>query len=304
VAESGAAAGEPPEREGAGAVPTSSGGTGGQPSPGEAPSGGDQNGGADKPPSGGAPGGTDPLGHARVLLMNVTPRAIFMYGVEPASIEFEVAGFAGTLDLSVEVVSQRTREVVRRLPVEDVQANVPATVSWNGRTEDGGAKAGVYRFQVHGKAEKLDSNSAEGVRTVGFHKYKFPVRGPHQYGDGIGAGRGHRGQDLFAHCGTPLEAVRAGKVQFKGFQVSGAGNYVVIDGKRTGKDFVYMHLAQGAEVQEGQRVRTGQRIGEVGETGNASGCHLHFELWSAPGWYEGGDFLSPTSALKRWDKYS
>jgi murein DD-endopeptidase MepM/ murein hydrolase activator NlpD len=51
-------------------------------------------------------------------------------------------------------------------------------------------------------------------------------------------------------------------------------------------------------------VRTGQRIGEVGETGNASGCHLHFEIWSAPGWYEGGNFLNPTKKLKRWDKWS
>jgi murein DD-endopeptidase MepM/ murein hydrolase activator NlpD len=78
----------------------------------------------------------------------------------------------------------------------------------------------------------------------------------------------------------------------------------VIDGKRTGKDFVYMHLRERAEVEQGDRVRTGQRIGEVGETGNATGCHLHFELWSAPGWYEGGRFLNPTPVLRRWDRYS
>ena len=32
-------------------------------------------------------------------------------------------------------------------------------------------------------------------------------------------------------------------------------------------------------------------IGEVGDTGDAQGCHLHFEEWSAPGWYEGGHYL-------------
>ena len=41
-------------------------------------------------------------------------------------------------------------------------------------------------------------------------------------------------------------------------------------------------------VRTGQRVFTGQALGEVGDTGRASGCHLHFELWSAPGWYQGG----------------
>jgi murein DD-endopeptidase MepM/ murein hydrolase activator NlpD len=244
------------------------------------------------------------LGHVRLVRTAVAPGAIFKYGAEPASFEFEVSGFSGTVDLTVEVVSQRTREVVRRLPAEDVEANVPASVQWSGGAEKGSAKAGVYRFQVHAKESKVDSDAAEGRRMVGFFTYKFPVAGQHTYGDGIGAGRGHRGQDVFADCGTPLEAARAGRVQYTGFQAAGAGHYVVIDGKRTGKDFVYMHLRERAEVADGQRVRTGQRIGEVGQTGNATGCHLHFELWSAPGWYEGGRFLNPAPALKRWDRYS
>jgi murein DD-endopeptidase MepM/ murein hydrolase activator NlpD len=42
----------------------------------------------------------------------------------------------------------------------------------------------------------------------------------------------------------------------------------------------------------------------VGESGNASGCHLHYEMWSPPGWYEGGTFMDPAPYLKAWDKYS
>jgi murein DD-endopeptidase MepM/ murein hydrolase activator NlpD len=62
-----------------------------------------------------------------------------------------------------------------------------------------------------------------------------------------------------------------------------------------------MHLAAPSPVERGERVRTGQRIGAVGDTGNASGCHLHFELWSAPGWYEGGSPFDPLPSLKAWD---
>ena len=48
-------------------------------------------------------------------------------------------------------------------------------------------------------------------------------------------------------------------------------------------------------------VRTGQPIGIVGETGDAIGCHLHFEIWAAPGWYEGGSPIDPLPYLERWD---
>ena len=67
----------------------------------------------------------------------------------------------------------------------------------------------------------------------------------------------------------------------------------MIDGARTGVDFGYMHLREAALVDEGDRVRTGQPIGFVGATGRASGCHLHFEEWSAPGWYSGGSAFDP-----------
>jgi murein DD-endopeptidase MepM/ murein hydrolase activator NlpD len=54
----------------------------------------------------------------------------------------------------------------------------------------------------------------------------------------------------------------------------------------------------------GDPVRTGQPIGIVGDTGNASACHLHFEIWTAPGWYEGGSPIDPYPYLKKWDAYS
>ncbi len=78
----------------------------------------------------------------------------------------------------------------------------------------------------------------------------------------------------------------------------------MIDGKGTGNDFMYAHLAEPSPLKAGESVRTGQPIGVVGETGDAQGCHLHFEMWGAPGWYEGGSPFDPLPYLKKWDAYS
>ena len=46
---------------------------------------------------------------------------------------------------------------------------------------------------------------------------------------------------------------------------------------------------------------TGQSIGDVGMTGDATACHLHFEMWGGPGWYTGGAPIDPLPFLKAWD---
>ncbi len=79
---------------------------------------------------------------------------------------------------------------------------------------------------------------------------------------------------------------------------------MVIDGAGTGVDYAYMHLREPAVAAAGERVRTGQVIGFVGETGIAHGCHLHFEMWSAPGWQTGGSPMDPLRHLTAWDAAS
>ena len=135
-------------------------------------------------------------------------------------------------------------------------------------------------------------------------KYLFPLPAPHTYGDGFGAGRGHEGQDVFSRCGRKLIAVYSGKIQRVAWH-SAAGNYVVLDVDGSGKDYAYMHLEKKAIPREGAKVGRGEVLGHVGDTGNASGCHLHFEMWTAPGYYEGGHpSRNVTDVLKAWDKYS
>ena len=135
----------------------------------------------------------------------------------------------------------------------------------------------------------------------------FPVAGPHDYGgDGARFGRArsghsHQGHDVFARCGTPLLAARGGRVRYSGYQAA-AGHYIVIDGAAPNIDYAYMHLQKPALFRTGAPVATGAQIGTVGESGNAQGCHLHFELWSAPGWYEGGRPFDPLPQLRAWDR--
>ena len=130
----------------------------------------------------------------------------------------------------------------------------------------------------------------------------FPVQGVHDYGTAVnrfGGGRDHQGQDILAACGTPLVAALAGEVTLTRFEER-AGHYVVIKAD-DGTSQAYMHMLEAATVSKGDRVAAGQAIGRVGQTGRTTACHLHFELWSAPGWYEGGKAVDPLPFLQGLD---
>jgi murein DD-endopeptidase MepM/ murein hydrolase activator NlpD len=133
----------------------------------------------------------------------------------------------------------------------------------------------------------------------------FPVAGAHSIGQGFGAGRSggrhHEGQDIMAACGTPLVAISRAKVKFVSTQ-SLAGNYVVIRNKKLHQDYMYAHLATRASVTKGQVVQPGQQIGIVGHTGDATACHLHFELWLGK-WYRGGHPINPMPYLQTYAGY-
>ena len=137
---------------------------------------------------------------------------------------------------------------------------------------------------------------------AGGPKQVFPLPGPHVYRDGFGAGRNHQGADIFADCGDPEVAVATARVVVNSFHAS-AGNYVVLRSKKLRRDFVYMHMVERSPLRKKQKVVPGQVVGAVGDTGNASGCHLHFEMWKGK-WYRGGKAIDPVPSLKAWDAYS
>ncbi|HET7418066.1 MAG TPA: M23 family metallopeptidase [Solirubrobacterales bacterium] len=113
-------------------------------------------------------------------------------------------------------------------------------------------------------------------------------------------GRIHEGFDITAACGTKLVAVRNGRVLRRGYDPVLYGNYLLIHGEGERRSYFYAHMPRPARVRGGERVWEGERIGSVGETGNAvgTGCHLHFEI------HVRGVAVNPEPELHRWDRYS
>jgi murein DD-endopeptidase MepM/ murein hydrolase activator NlpD len=282
--------------------------TGGAPTPG---------GGAPPPPShSGTPDPAPSAGTLTLLAAKTWPRKSFYYGTRVPRLRYEIGSDQPANDLRIDIVAA-DGEVMKSFYRNDIAPETPDSVRWDGAAGGGRpASSGHYAFRIvpqsGGRAARRASSSATDQHlSLGFYLYgyAFPILGAHDFGGAAGrfgaarSGHTHEGQDVMARCGTPLIAARGGRVQYSGFQ-GAAGNYLIVDGKGTGYDFGYMHLLEPSPLKEGMTVRTGEPIGIVGQTGDATACHLHFEIWTAPGWYEGGSPIDPLPLLKQWDAYS
>ncbi len=243
-----------------------------------------------------------------------TSRTKAFVGARPGvTFSFRLSG-ASASALTVELVSVSDGVAVKTWTPQEVAPDQVQSISWDGRLGRTAAKPGRYSVRLTAaSADGAVAHSAQAgnAERDSFDLYDnlFPVRGRHDYGGAgahFGAGRAghsHQGQDVMAKCGTRMVAARGGRIKFKQYHAA-AGHYIVIDGDGTEIDYVYMHLDQPSPFSEGDRVYTGQTIGAVGDSGNAQGCHLHFELWSAPGWYDGGKPFDPLPSLQAWDSWS
>jgi murein DD-endopeptidase MepM/ murein hydrolase activator NlpD len=132
-------------------------------------------------------------------------------------------------------------------------------------------------FQAASRVAERESEEAALPDAV------FPVRGDVDWGEAdarFGAFRGghmHEGQDIFAPAGTPLVAIRDGRVVETGDD-GGRGNYVAIWSSEARHTFVYLHMLRPTPLRVGDAVRMGERVGRVGCTGACWGDHLHFEV--------------------------
>jgi peptidase M23-like protein len=252
---------------------------------------------------------------ARDLDARVATRKAFVDATRRATLDVFVGG-SGPKDVVVDLVRPADGGVIGHWTMTGVAGGTVQSVDWDGTAAGAAQPEGRYVFRVSATTASIRTAAqAPGaaaavptgpVRASSFVllRNRFPILGPHQYGTGAGrfgagrAGHMHQGQDVFADCGTPLVAAHGGTVKFAGFQ-GAAGNYIVIT-TDDGPDEVYMHLRDPALLETGAAVTTGQPIGFVGDTGDAVGCHLHFELWPQ-GWQNGSAPVDPLPTLKAWD---
>ena len=128
-------------------------------------------------------------------------------------------------------------------------------------------------------------------------------QGTYRVSSGYGSrwGAFHAGLDFAAPIGTPIYAAADGVVvQGKErYNVAGFGSWIWLDCQQSvGKDFIYGHVKHdGILVKAGDRVHAGQQIGVVGNEGQSTGPHLHFEVWGSPGRL-GGAHQDPAKYLQ------
>ncbi|MBD1372109.1 M23 family metallopeptidase [Hazenella sp. IB182357] len=170
--------------------------------------------------------------------------------------------------------------VPQKLPVSEPKVVKPPVqlVTSTNASKDAPKETGTK------KAESPKKVSSTGT-------FKWPVSGQITSNFGWRNGRQHKGIDVWssAKAKAVIYAADGGVVTKAGY--SGAyGNLVVID-HGNGWQTYYAHLSR-LNVSKGQSVSVGQSLGNMGQTGNATGYHLHFEV------RKNGNAINPLSVLK------
>lgn len=128
-----------------------------------------------------------------------------------------------------------------------------------------------------GDAPSYGSGVSGGTQKVAQYYLNPPFRPQHNFGENRGT-HIHKGEDLAAPEGTPIYALFDGTVIKNAYQAGGAGNYIVLQ-HPNGIVTKYFHMRERSKLPEKAKVKAGDLIGYVGQTGHATGAHLHLEIW-------------------------
>lgn len=140
---------------------------------------------------------------------------------------------------------------------------------------------------------KLEHDVLDNVDKVCI--YLFPVPGDNEITQEYSAE--HKAIDIAASSGSPVYAAEDGTVSYVqiwdgSYDTTGMMSYghMIEIRHADGNTTLYAHLSE-INVQQGEKVVRGQRIGRVGSTGNATGPHLHFEVITSEGKADPADYL-------------
>jgi len=225
-------------------------------------------------------------------------------GANPALIEQVSALFARRLDFARDLApGDRFRLVFRRTRTaagETVDTGALLYAEIGGRN----GVSRFYAFDDHGRAEFLNSSGAATANSL----LRTPVEGARissifgmRLHPILGYSRMHQGIDFAAPIGTPVLAAGDGVV-VEARVWGGYGAWLRVrhaGGLETG----YAHLSAYADgVRPGLTVRQGQVIGFVGQTGEATGPHLHYEVWRSGVRIDPASLASIGAAALRGDR--
>jgi len=232
----------------------------------------------------------------------VAPKDAYFAGRKPATLRYLFRSAGDRRPIAVSVVRVGSGQVVSRWKRPAVAPGVSHKRPWRGSRRGGKpAPDGRYAFRI--------ASPGAAVVPAGrfrLHGHRFPVNAGHgdrgpigDFGAPRSGGRIHEGFDVTAPCGTPLLAVRAGRVQRAGYDPQLYGHFIKVNARHSPQSYFYAHLLRPAEARSGDAVKTSERLGKIGLTGNAAGtpCHLHVELRRS------GRLLDPEPRLARWDRY-
>ncbi len=207
-------------------------------------------------------------------------RAAYSYGMSKTMTQRLIKLLAPDVDFQSRLSPSDRIEVLFSQPDGDDQASDDSELLYVSTTF-GGQTRNLYRFQMQDGEQGYfdqDGRSAEqfllrnplpaGRFRSGFGARRHPI---------LGYVRMHTGVDWAAPIGTPIIAAGNGVIEKSGW-ASGYGKQTIIR-HANGYETSYNHQSAFAQgIKPGVRVRQGQVIGYLGQTGLATGPHLHYEL--------------------------
>ncbi len=208
------------------------------------------------------------------------------------------------VDVEISLIRKASGNVVGRWEQSGLEPGTDYVRRWDGLSRRrGSVDDGAYTFRIRAVGRERMWPAGSFV----WHGHIFPVDGPHSDRGAIGVfgaprsgGRTHEGYDIVGDCGTRLRAARGGVIATEGFDPELNGWYLLINARLSSKGYFYAHMRERSPFREGDRIHTGDFVGEIGQTGNAAGtpCHLHFEVRRS------GVPIDPYPFISRWDRWS